>query len=312
MTATAGPAPWTRNSTVKDISYVIDPTEIEWEMDWSGRNPDGTRKYPDKPEKEPKFEADVGLALMLNNDVFHLNSSWWEDTWPREAREATYFGVDCSDVFAWGCSDAENLAYRDIETLYRMWLQDRVWGPAVWCMIRRREMPQAPVERRIREAGIWNLDELRIKHGLRANHYDGVSTVFARHKYEAYCAWELSEEREPRPYDATWWDGWKLFVAANPDWNDAAWQGEDDRRREEWKHDSGHAAETVVGVDEDPQTAARQLANMLETVAERRSGARTATSDMARTYLTQEADRTERDVLARLPALLAAIAGGAP
>lgn len=226
-----------------DIKTTIAPTDIEWEMDWSGKGKDGQRLHPDKPDRETIFERKGALALMLLNGVLHMNNHWWEEDWPKEARETLFLGADCSDVFAWGCSDSEGVGYTDIEPLHRAWRKDPVWGPSVWSMIKRREMPQGPVEKRIREAGIWDLDALRAEHGLRPNHYDGVSMVLAQHKYERYSAWERESGREPKPFDAGWWDGWREFAAANPGWNDEAWKAEDDLLCAEWRRENGHATE---------------------------------------------------------------------
>jgi hypothetical protein len=38
--------------------------------------------------------------------------------------------------------------------------KDPIHGAAVWCIKKRQCWPQAPVEKSIREAGIWDLDSL--------------------------------------------------------------------------------------------------------------------------------------------------------
>jgi hypothetical protein len=292
--------------------HVVTEAQAIWQMEWRQRNPDGTRKYPDKPEVEEVFEEAPALALLLINEVVHLNSHHWMDSWPKDARATIYMGVDCSDVFAWGCSDSEDATHADIESVYRHWLKDPTWGGAVWSMIKRRQMPQRPVEKRIRDAGIWDLDALQAEHGLLPNHYDGISGVQAGQKYEAYCAWERGEGREPLPYDAKWWEGWRRFVAARPDWHDAAWKAEEERRRLEWR--TGNGYETPAD-DADPQTLdvaaeVARLANMVEAAAERRGKAKTAADDSARSYFVQSAAASEREILAALPTLLGAIGGG--
>lgn len=295
----------------EDVVRSVSDEDVMREIDWSRLNESGERCYPDMPEKEIRFEAEQGLAMLLLNEVVFLNSHHWETDWPAEARAAAYLGVNCNDVFAWGCSDAEGAAYADLEAVYAHWRKDPHWGTAIWCMIKRREMPQRPAEKRIRDAGIWDLDTLVAEHGLRPNHYDGISAVWARQKYEAYRAWEQAEGREPLPYDAGWWDGWKRFVAANPEWQDAAWKAEENRRSDQWRMEAGHEPRDVGRQPVDVTAEARRLANMLESVAERRAQAAVAVKDMARTYLVHEADRTEREILESLPELLASIAGGA-
>lgn len=290
--------------------HVVTEAQALWTMRWDGLNPDGTRRHPDKPEIEEVFEPAKALALLLINEAVHLNSHHWRDDWPKDARRTFHIGVDCSDVFAWGCSDSEDAAYDDLEDIYRHWLRDPRWGPAVWCMIRRREMPQGPVEQRIRKAGVWDVDALRVEHGLSANHYDGISGVQARQKYEAYCAWERDEGREPMPYDAKWWEGWRRFADAHPGWHDDAWKAEERRRRDAWRVTNGFA-DASASTDDTPEvdvaTEARRLANMVEAAAERRTRIPTAPDDAARSYLSQVSASTERQVLTALPALLKAV-----
>lgn len=143
-----------------DIRWEIKPRHIEWEMDWTNSKKNGHAE--EKPDKEMIFEPEMALAHMLMNDVVFLNDHWWEKEWPEDARKRTSINVNCNDVFAWGCADAESMLHDDIEQLYRMWRKDPTWGAAVWCMIRRNQMPQKPVEERIRSAGVWDLDALRL------------------------------------------------------------------------------------------------------------------------------------------------------
>jgi hypothetical protein len=103
------------------------------------------------------------LAALLAAQVIFLNSHHWEKEWPEDAQRTVALCVGCSDVFAWACADAEGLEYSEIESLFDDWQKDPVWGSAVWCMKKRNLMPQPPVEKAIRESGIWNLDELGLR-----------------------------------------------------------------------------------------------------------------------------------------------------
>lgn len=226
-----------------NIKTKVEADDIEWEMDWSGVDENGNRKYPDKPEKEMVFEEEGALALMLLNRVFHVNDHWWHKDWPEDARKVISFNVNCSDIFAWGCSDSEELPFDEIKNLYDLWRKDPAFGHAIWCMIRRREMPQQPVEESIRKMGIWDLEDLKKTHGLRANCYDGIFGEIARHKYEVYADWERSRGNEPVPFDIEWHKAWKLYVEANPDYKDSDWEAEEDRRIEKWKQDNGYTEE---------------------------------------------------------------------
>jgi hypothetical protein len=153
------------------IKNDIVPEDVEWTMNWSNPLPDGTELFPDKPRTEQMFEPVFALAHLLINEVLILNTHWWEKDWPEAARKVTAMAVNCSDVFAWGCADAETLYHDDIEPLYRLWQKEPVWGPAVWCMIRRKELPQPPVAEPMRAAG-WDLAALAAEHGLEPNRYD--------------------------------------------------------------------------------------------------------------------------------------------
>lgn len=121
------------------------------------------------------FEHGAALALLLANEVIFPNSHWWKkkgaswphgkvieppNPWPDDAAEAATLFVNCNDVFAWGCADADDLPMSEVENLYRMWRKDPLWGAAVWCIKRTRTWPQGPVERDIRKAGIWDLDDM--------------------------------------------------------------------------------------------------------------------------------------------------------
>ena len=142
------------------------------------------------------------------------------------------------------------------------------------------------------------------------NHYDGLSGVHARQKYEAYCAWERLNDVDPTPYDAKWWDGWRRYVAANPDWNDDAWKAEEARRRLAWRTENGYEIVPPIDTRPDPIDIASEtmrLANMVESAATRRHDASIAKNGSSRTYLLQAAATSEREILASLPALLNAI-----
>ncbi len=122
---------------------------------------------------ETFFSEDEALAVLLARNV-----AWIVDLSDHSAGtpgDVLTIGVNCSDVFAWACSETERLPLDQVENLYGHWTKDPGHGTDVWCIVRRREMPQRPVEEAIRKAGIWDLDALRAGHGLRPNRYDGVN-----------------------------------------------------------------------------------------------------------------------------------------
>jgi hypothetical protein len=115
------------------------------------------REYTIKPNS---MEGEDYLKVLLCEDVLFINNGWWateKGEWPKDHITVH---VNCNDVFAWGCADAEDITYSELEDLYNMWKKDPNWGPAVWCIKKRKQMPQKPVEKLINDADIWNLKEI--------------------------------------------------------------------------------------------------------------------------------------------------------
>ena len=66
--------------------------------------------------------------------------------------------VNCSDVFAWACADGEKIENeKEAEELYKLCMKYPNYGGAIWCCIKRNEKPQAPVVKRMKELGEWDI-----------------------------------------------------------------------------------------------------------------------------------------------------------
>jgi hypothetical protein len=106
-------------------------------------------------------EIEYKLAHLLLEEVIFCNNGWWFNNdgvfWPKDY---ITLHVNCNDVFAWGASDCENVTYKEIGTLYEMYKKDPLWGPAAWCIMKRKQLPQLPVQKRIEDDKIWNLQDL--------------------------------------------------------------------------------------------------------------------------------------------------------
>lgn len=151
-----------------------EPRRVIWEMDYQ----DGT--------KEMIFEDHLALAALLMAEKVGINSNWFrKDLSESDQKSFTVF-VNCSDVFMWGCGDAEDLPYDDLQSLYEMWVKDPAWGTAVWCMQQRKMLPQGPVAKRIRQAGIWDIDNM----GLRSSIDDAVNAKYAAAYVGPILSWE--------------------------------------------------------------------------------------------------------------------------
>ena len=77
----------------------------------------------------------------------------------------------------------------------------------------------------------------------KSNHYDGVSHVIAEMKYRAYSQWARSEGKEPLPFDALWWNGWREFTQAVPGWHNDEWKKQEDAAIHQWRVDNGFVEE---------------------------------------------------------------------
>ena len=131
-----------RHTTIAD-------NDVYWLMTWG-------EQFPDKPPTEMMFEDAKALARLLAEEVIFLNSHWWEKDWPERAQKVASLNVNCNDIFAWACADAEELEHDEIQALYDLWLADRRWGAAKWCAIKRRQKPQPPVVAAMKKDGAWD------------------------------------------------------------------------------------------------------------------------------------------------------------
>lgn len=95
---------------------VITDSDVIWDMHWD------QSQFPDKPAVEVCFEEQKAIARLLAEDVLIVNTNWWEENWPEDAKQAFSLSVICNDVFAWGCADAEKIHYDEIQTVYEAWL----------------------------------------------------------------------------------------------------------------------------------------------------------------------------------------------
>jgi hypothetical protein len=215
------------NDGDKGYGEPPEPRRVKWLM-----------RYNDGHE-EIIFKSELALSALLITEKVFLNSHWREKDWPEEAKQSIGVHVICNDVFAWGCVDCESVSYGDLESLWDCHVKDPTHGTEVWCIVRRKEMPQRPVEKYLREGGIWDLDALREEHNLLPNYYDGISRVLAQRKYAIYCKWAQSLNREPRPYNVEWWAGWKEYAEANPGWYSDDWKTADNIAAKEWRSANG-------------------------------------------------------------------------
>ena len=126
------------------------------------------------PDDSPYFVEEYALAILLLADVVFLNDHWWkkDDGWPEDACKTTSLNVNMSDVLAWGCADAEDMSWREIEDVYSYWLKDPADGPTIWFCKKINMMPQKPVPDAIRKAGIWDIDNMGLDPNPTDKHFE--------------------------------------------------------------------------------------------------------------------------------------------
>src|SRR5574337_378627 len=107
---------------------VIKDDDVYWE-------------YFNAPSKEIIFDNNQALARLLANEVVFVNNYWWKTAWPDAAKRIISVNVICNDIFAWGAADVEPLEYKELQDLYDHWCKDQDFGPAVWCIKKRKELP---------------------------------------------------------------------------------------------------------------------------------------------------------------------------
>ncbi len=115
--------------------------------------------------EEAIFIEENALAEMLYAGVLFCNTFDYGDkeiNRRNTERENNWMGktivlfVNCSDVFAWGCADSEDVTTAELEDLYRHWKTDPIWGIAKWCCFKRNQKPQKPVEEAMKRVGSWD------------------------------------------------------------------------------------------------------------------------------------------------------------
>jgi hypothetical protein len=130
----------------KNEEYEDGKITVEWEM-----------------QGDKEFEKELALSVLLLERVVFINNFWWKEEWEKEQQQKFSINVNCSDVFAWGSADAENLDFEELEDLFNHYKKDPEWGAAIWCIKKRGLMPQTAVKEMIEVEGIWDLKRMNLK-----------------------------------------------------------------------------------------------------------------------------------------------------
>jgi len=112
-------------------------------------------------------ETDDKIKILFLDDQVFFNSRWHEEKelphkYKKYSKYAVMF-VNCSDVFAWGFADAQDIYYDEIDDLYQQYSLNAEYGSSVWSIKKRGMMPQKPMYDQIMSLNIWNLDDMGLK-----------------------------------------------------------------------------------------------------------------------------------------------------
>ncbi len=140
------------------------------------------KRHPEGTSEEMIFDENEALAHLLASQQVFLNSHWWmkekemdasekDKAWPEDACKTFSINANVNDVFCWGCADAEEVEYSELESLYEHFHKDPSWGTAIWGIKKRGIFPQKPVEDAIRKAGIWDLDSMGLEENPSEKYY---------------------------------------------------------------------------------------------------------------------------------------------
>ena len=94
-------------------------------------------------------DEEAALSILLREGVLFSNTGEFDGD------KTVCLFVNCNDLFAWACADAEHFKHHEIPELYRAW-ESGSWGVERWCCIRRNQKPQKPAEKIMREKGMWD------------------------------------------------------------------------------------------------------------------------------------------------------------
>ena len=113
-------------------------------------------------------------AHFLEENILFVNSRRYicdEEKEELSKDETLVLFLNCNDVFAWGCADAECVSYNELPELFKLYEANKDCGCIQWVCIKRNEKPQAPIIKYMKEKNGWN----------------DVMESLPENKYDAYC-----------------------------------------------------------------------------------------------------------------------------
>ena len=121
------------------------------------------------------FDNEKALSYLLTKDALFINTrpyieNPWESKEKYEIGESTIVVfVECNDVFAWGCADAESITFEENSVLKKKNLEDNElyrlltyelenerYGTTKFACWKRNQKPQEPIVEKLKSEGVWD------------------------------------------------------------------------------------------------------------------------------------------------------------
>lgn len=131
------------------IENGIKTERTEWQNGWNSAIIKRTKLenkflnwYKEIPTKYKKC-----VTTLLIKEELYLSLD--------EDNNVTMF-ILLNNIFAWACSDYENVTFKDLHDIYTVYLKDNKWGTIKWACVKRNEKPQDPIVEKMKEDGSWD------------------------------------------------------------------------------------------------------------------------------------------------------------
>ena len=125
-----------------------------------------TYNYKDKDKEEIYFDEDEAILQLLAEGILFCNyrtHSSDDKKLTNDGKTIVLF-LNCNDVFAWACADAEDVSsIEELKSLYDYCEKYGAWqGSTIWVCMKRKQKPQRPLEKLLKDNNAWpiEIDEL--------------------------------------------------------------------------------------------------------------------------------------------------------
>jgi hypothetical protein len=129
-----------------------------------------THSYDGK--KEVYFDEEQAILQLLTEEILFSNyrtHSSDDKKLTNDGKTIVLF-LNCNDVFAWACADAEDVSsIEELKSLYDYCEKYGAWqGSTIWVCMKRNQKPQRSLEKMLKDNNAWPIEVEK----LQENKYD--------------------------------------------------------------------------------------------------------------------------------------------